>query len=276
MFFTEVLKNLQKTEKNPISRMYLNEISIKWRKVEKEAKDYCAAEDAKIDTFLDVLNDFATELQNPKYKADKLAKGGFKSNSELFSVAYIDDLITILIDKFKSKCNPGIRWGYQKFTSDLKLYEQNMITCTKNPAMKTKDSPKFLMLAQRLDLQYRLAGKRNFTKNSITLPLIIVHTFRNFNEEHFIRVEHYSNKAKKTFESGKVFIVTETIEQGFYPDIENSSIDGIFVLRKHVKKSKNNHNISIEVVNMIEAKFKEFIEFKKTDPKDIIKTGYID
>ncbi len=276
MFFTEVLKNLQKTEKNPISRMYLNEISIKWRKVEKEAKDYCAAEDAKIDTFLNVLNDFATELQNPKYKADKLAKGGFKSNSELFSVAYIDDLITILMEKFRNKCNPGIRWGYQKFTTDLKLYEQNMITSTKNPTMKTKDSPKFLMLAQRLDLQYRLAGKRNFSKNSITLPLITVHTFRNFNEENFIRVDHYSNKAKKTFEKGKVFIVTETIEQGFYPDIENSSIDGIFVLRKHVKKSKNNHNISIEVINMIEAKFKEFIEFRKTDPKDIIKTGYID
>ncbi len=273
MFFNDILNKNLKSEKNPINRMYLNTITIKWKKVDKAADDL-AQRTGGMREFVEALNDFSLELQNPKYRFDRSTKSGFKSNHEIFSVAYLDDLLTLLLNRHPMLQDGGIRWGYQRFCMNLRFYQKNLFS-DKNPDMQFPESPKFLMLSQQLDLQFRLKGRRNFNKYQITTPILLFHTFRNFMEEHFIRVDYYSRLAKVSYDRCKSIVIAETIDENFYPELEDSNIDNIFLLRGQSRNGQTK-SFSLEIVKLLDEKIEEYLAEGDQDKKQIIKSGVIE
>ncbi|MCD4828659.1 MAG: hypothetical protein K8R90_04410 [Candidatus Cloacimonetes bacterium] len=262
-----------KGEKNAINRMYLNQINIKWRKVEQAAGDFRASAD-KLDALIDALDEFAHDLQNPKYRQSAKDKGGFCSDAELFSGSYIDDLLQVLVGQYKLP-QSGVHWGYQVYSTGFEFAQKRLLLDNRQPFIQSGESPRLLMLGQQIDLQFRLAGRRNFTKYQINLPILVFHTFHSFDENDFIRVNHYAHLAKQIFAMSKTLVVTETLAGSYYPDIGGSSVDGVFVLRKADKKSQQ-HGLSTEVVKRLDRKIRDMLLEKESNPRDILRCGFAD
>jgi len=159
MYIKQMIDRMIKTEKNAINKMYLNEIVIKLKKLE-QATEAFADDDKKLAEYVDTLSMFAQTLAKPKYKYNKSSNGGFKPGMEIFEPIYIEDLISEMIKKIANLDQPGISWGYQRFASNVKFYQKTLFIQNRNPGIEFKKSAKFLMLAQNIDTQFRMTGKR--------------------------------------------------------------------------------------------------------------------
>ncbi|PID28386.1 MAG: hypothetical protein CSB55_05305 [Candidatus Cloacimonadota bacterium] len=266
MVFGEILNKMLKTEKNAVNRMYLNEIVIKWKKIESKMEE----SDEPIPALVEALNDFMHVLQNPKFKYDAKTNSGFKSNIELYSTSYIDDMIEMLLKKRGILNKKGVFWGYTKFTTNLKFDHKSIFGEIKDLGLQLGSSPKFLQLVQNVDLQYRLSGTRKFIKHQISLPVLVFSIVRNISEDNFIRLNYHAESAKETYPDAKFLIIVETIDKGYTPDVSNSFVDALFILRKQHKTQKT-HLISAEVIELLDSKIREYTDVNHRKEIDMIK-----
>lgn len=272
MYYDEILESILKDLKNPVNSMYLHEIKIKWKNFQKKTKD---PHKVSNEILTGSLNEFINALSNKKYKYNSSTKNGFKPDSPIFSARYLDELLTILVKRTKIIDNIGITWGYQSFSTNLKFNPQNLYVMGENPLFEQIYSKEILHLAQRMDFQFRITGKRIFKKFQIILPLLLFYTFKNLTEKDFITIEYYTKMAKSTFEKSKAIIITETLDDDFVPDLGNSPLDAIFILRKQFNSELGNE-ISLDVVNLLEEKIKEYLTERDEGTKEFLNTGIIE
>jgi hypothetical protein len=274
MYYRNELQRLLKEEKNIVNRMYLNEISLQLRKLEKELIRSPEEEDYFI-SVAEALTNFTEQLNNNKYQYNRTTKNGFRKTSPILSPIYINDLLNSLFARQTILRNKGVVWGKQPFSMNLEFNPYNLSIMEKNMQFDYKDSPIFLQLTQKIDFQFRVSGKRTFEKYGVTLPLLIFHTFKHLYEEDLIRIEHYADKAKQSLNKARTIIVCEAIDPSIVPDVKCSFIDIVYILRKQKIGSKVNR-ISSEVIKAVYDKINEYL-YQGEDEKELYeKIGYID
>nr|MDA3813748.1 hypothetical protein [Candidatus Cloacimonadota bacterium] len=131
-------------------------------------------------------------------------------------------------------------------------------------------SPEVLFLGQKIDLQYRAAGKRNFEKHESILPLIVFHTYKILGKENMLYLDNLAGLSKNALSKSKTIILTEKLEKDFIPDLSPTNIDHVCVLTKGSSKK-----ISFKVVGELEKLINEIINEKHTISKTILDTGLI-
>ncbi len=272
MYYREGLDTLVNNRDNPVNRMYLHEIMLKWKNFEKKAE---AGNELSNESLVKALNNFISSISNKKFKYNNSTKNGFHPDSPIYSAHYLDDLLTVLVKRTKIFENIGISWGYQSFSSKLKFNPTNLCTMSEYPMFEFSSSPQVLHLAQKIDFQFRITGKRRFNKHQLVFPLILFFTFKNLTEKEYITIEYYTEQAKSTFEKSKAIIVTETIDDKFKPDLSNSWFDAIFVLRKQYSSDKR-RDIQIDVVNKLEKKIRSYCTETQTNGYSLHKNGIIE
>lgn len=270
MFYKDILEELLKKEKNPVNSMYLHEIGLKWKNFEKAA----AEKKGSNENLVNALNKFIKAITNRKFKFNAVSEKGFKEDSNVFSNYYLNDLISILMNRRKILSHLGIKWGFQAFDTNLKFNPVSLSSFEKDLNFEKSSSPQLLQLTQEFDFQYRVSGKRSFKKYKTVFPLIVFHTFTNLTETTFIHTEYYANMAKTTFDKSKTIIVTETLGEGFSPDIKSSQIDSICVLRKQYI-SVNKDAINLDAIDALELKIKQLLTEENGVIADFTKTGII-
>ena len=270
MFYHKIIEKMMKEEANDINKMYLQEIKLKWENFERSA----ARNEENNEELTKALNDFTKVLSNRKLKFSQYSKKGFKKNSQVFSPSYLANVISIFIERSGITEHKGINWGFQSFSTNLKFNPKNLCSIEKDPAYEFSASPEFLQLAQKMDFQFRIHGKRNFKKYEITLPLIVFHIVKNLTPDEFIKFDYYAKVAKNTFEKSHTVIITETLDTDFVPDLSFSPIDVVFILRKQ-QKSKTEEEISLEVIDAIEKKILDFIHEQERKSEAYKNTGII-
>ena len=270
MYYGDLLEKLLKKEQNPVNRMYLNEIKIKWGNFEKESENIETSNEILINTF----NEFLKKLNNKKFKFVKTSSKGFKPDSELFSPKYIDDLISVIMQRKSILKHSGIVWGKQQFTTGLQLNPSSFLDLQDTPNFEHGQSPELLVLTQHVNFQFKIAGKHRFNKYLINYPLIVFLTFRNLTQDDLIKSEYYATMAKKTFSKSKLIIVTEMLDTGIIHDIQTSLIDTIFVLRKQFVDDVLNP-ISTDILNALEQKIDNLLEERFDLTDNFIETGLI-
>jgi hypothetical protein len=272
MYYRDGLDTLVSKKENPVNRMYLHEIMLKWKNFEKKAEqiDVVSNED-----LIKILNEFIASISNNKFRYNSSTKNGFKADSPIYSSKYLDDLLTVLIERTHIIGNMGISWGYQSFSSEIKFNPSNLCSMSDSPMFEFSSSAKVLHLAQKLDFQFRITGKRRFNKHQLVFPLILFFTYKNLTEKDFINIEYHTKQAKTTFEKSKAIIVTETIDDNFKPDINSSVFDAIFVLRKQYRSEKT-REIQLDVVNKLEKKIRSYCTETYTNGYSLHTSGILE
>jgi hypothetical protein len=272
MYYRNELQRILKDEKNIVNRMYMNEISLQLRKLEKslakspEEEDYFPVVAA-------TTTNFTKHLENPKYQYNRNTKNGFRKNSVILSALYLDDLINSLFANQKILSNKGVVWGRQSFSMNLTFNPYNLSIMEKDLCFDYKQSPTLLQLTQKIDFQFRVSGRKTYQKFEITFPLLIFHTCKNLYDEDLIKIEHYANKAHGSLNKSRTFVICESIDPNVLPEVKCSYIDTLFILRK--QKVGGNNEISAEVLRAIYDKINEYLYLGESEIELFERTGYI-
>lgn len=274
MYYRKELQRILKDEKSIVNRMYMNEILLQVRKLEKELNRSPESEDYFTAVAREMTN-FTRHLDNPKYQYNRTTKNGFRKNSAILSASYLDDYLMSLFAHQKILKNKGVVWGKQSFTMNLLFNPYNLSRMEKDLCFDFKQSPILLQLTQKIDFQFRVTGKRNFQKQETTLPLIIFYTFKNLYEEDLINIEHYTGKAKQSLNKSKTILICEAIDPTIVNDINSSLIDIVFILRKQKITSKTKNEISSEVLQAVYNKINEYLYQGEKELEIYEKAGYI-
>jgi hypothetical protein len=272
MFYGEMLEELMnKKNANPVNKMYLHEIMIKWNNFAKLAE----REDKPANDELSAaLEEFIAAVSNRKYRYKPSSKNGFTQNSPIFSALYLADLITIFIQRTGFLQNRGVNWGFQKFSKNIRFAPATLNDMHKEPGFTFEDSDSVLQVAQNLDFRIRPTGRRNLNKYQLTFPLVTFHLFRNLTSEDLKKSKQYAREAKQTFERSKSIVVCETVDENFIPEIKDCDIDMIFVLRKQFKRKKIN-KIDPGVLYKMESIIKGFLFEENSLAEQFQNKGYI-
>lgn len=250
MFYEEVIQKLIKEEKNPINKMYLNEINIhskKFSEILNKKTDF----NEHIKEIANSMTEFSATLTQPKYEYSKVNNSGFKSKSKLFNPYYIDDLLTKIIDSTGVMKNNSMKWGMKTFSTEQKFHFRKLYDKDKEGVFTFRKSEPVLSLVQPVDYQIRALHKRTFSKYIISVPIIIFDVKKVLTVDDAIKFNHLANLAFDMNSSSKAIIVAENLERGFYYNLDNSYIDKIFVLRKSYINGKKLRPISDEVVRSL-------------------------
>lgn len=270
MFYADLLDKMIPKEANPVNKMYLNELKLKWKSFEKIQDEKKLTNEVVVKAF----NKFLKNLNSPKYSYFKETKKGFKRDSEVFSSLYLDDLISIFLSRKSILKNLGIKWGRQSFSTGMNFNPISFGEMEKSPNFEIEESPLFLSLIQNMDFQFRITGKRKFKKYQIKFPLLVFHTFVNLDHNDLIRSEYYANMAKATFRKVKTIIVTETLDKELTPDVRSLPIEAVFVLRKQYN-NENLKPISVDVVDRLSGMIDSLLAGHDDVPGNFIETGII-
>ncbi len=266
MRYKEILSKMLKEEKNPVNKMYLHEINIKWTKISKAVEK----SNGSNQEIVEMLNIFRKAITNSKYKFNKLNSKGFIDESPIFSVNYLHDLVTVIMKRESIIDHTGIFWGSGTFNMNYAFSPVSFNTLEKNLHFKQSFSPEVLFLGQKIDLHYRIAGKRNFEKHESILPLIVFHSYKILKHENMLYLDSLAGLSKNAFNKSKTIILTEKLEEDFIPDLSSTNIDHVCVLIKG-----NDNKISVEVVDELEKLVNNILKEKYTIPKNILDTGII-
>jgi len=273
MRYRNELEKLLKDEKNIVNRMYLNEIAIQLKKLEAViAKPI--DEDGYFDTLATMLNNFTKQFENPKYQYNKTTKNGFNPDSQIMSSIYLDDLIDVFMNDQPILKSKGMKWDNQPFSMNLNFNPHNLEDSKQDLTFDSKLSPTLLQLTQKIDLQFRVVGKRVFQRAEVILPIIIFQTCKNFTEEDFLRINYYSGQAKKSLKKSRTIIVCETIDKEVTSEIKGSYIDSLFVLRKQVS-NRSLKEISSSILKDLYSRVNDYLYEDDCEVEKIIEKGYI-
>ncbi|MDD3052039.1 MAG: hypothetical protein PHR06_12965 [Candidatus Cloacimonetes bacterium] len=227
MIYTDLIERMIKEEKNPVNRMYLNELLIKWKKVdayfEKEKKADFENREETSNFYVglaSIINDYLVELSNPKYNFTNTGKKGFKKSADIFKPEYINDILTLIFEKLNISELPGVSWGYQSYTIKQRILPKRICDLTEAKEYSGEESHEILSLVQGIDLQYRAIGKKKFIKYNLKLPIIIFNINSSLEEEDFILMDFYAKQAKAVYDQSKYIVITEQ-----HPEFNNRYVN---------------------------------------------------
>ncbi|MBT4334057.1 MAG: hypothetical protein HOK80_03120 [Candidatus Cloacimonetes bacterium] len=267
MFYKEILSKMLKEETNPVNKMYLHEINIKWEKI----SNAIAASNGDNKEIVDMLNVFRGAITNNKYKFNKLNSKGFIAESSIFSVNYLNDLVSVIINRQKIIDHTGIFWGCGKFNMNYLFSPTSFNSIQQDLRFEQSESPEVLFLGQKVDLHYRVTGKRNFEKHMSFLPLIVFHTFKTLGNDDMLYLNHLAYLSKNAFSKSRTIMLTEELEKNFIPDISSTNIDHVCVLTK----GNDDNKISVDAVNELEKLINNILTENHTTSTDIKNTSII-
>ena len=252
MYYSKILTDLKKQERNPVNKMYLGEIALKWKAFQQLTEEPSSGNKE----LAEALSKFLGSLHNRKFLFNKLRGTGFEEDSPIFSASYINDLIAAIMSRQPILSEPGIVWDFQALNYKLALKGDNPVEIARSPQIIGQKTPPVLSLTLNLDYQYRVNGKRNFTKETFNLPFLLFFVYKNLTALDIFNIEHYALQVKSTCKTAQTFIICETLDNCLECKFQEFPAK-IIVL--HLESKKNRNQISTTMVNCLETAIKNVL-----------------
>lgn len=209
MYYSKILTDLTRQEKNPVNKMYLSEISLKWKNFQQAAENPFSSTELLSET----LSIFLSALHNRKFLHTKVRGNGFEEDSPVFWPNYFYDLASALVSRLDILKQPGISWDFQEFNYSPVLQAANALEAAKLPLFHSKKTPQILSLTLSIDFQYRITGKRNFIKENFKLPLLLFFVHKKLDTRKCFEMENYALNAKKVCSFAETFVICESLQE---------------------------------------------------------------
>ena len=272
MFFIKKFEEIEEQEKNPVNKMYLQELLLQLKDFTK--LDDVENDEKKYEKIAEVITKFVNSLSNPKYRYNSQTTNGFKPNSPIFSSIYLDDIIHLLLKHQPILKRKGVIFDKTSFDANIRFKPSKLINIDKEPMLLFEKSEEILQIAQKIDLQYRPSGKKSYNKYSLVLPILLFSTQRILTKDKLNTAIKVLNKAKQSFEKVKLLVVCEALHPDFFPNMKIQEIDSVFVLRKQFY-SQRLQPIDPTLLKKLEERIDYLLQDYDIDYREIVKAGII-
>jgi len=235
MLYLEKLNQCLKTEQNPINRMYLYDLVLNWKKVE----DVCKANtESPISSIVATVSEYTKYLSQPRFLATDKKTYGFEGDHEVFRPYYLYDILEKLLSSAGIVESPqGIVIRNRPFNNSVHLQNDDYLGQSQKPFLELSFSGKYLHVGLEFEFQYRLKGKKNFTKGNLFIPLIVFYIEKCFTEKSFKEIEQLRKDIKVLNPNALLFCITESADKRLmrqYSEIK----DMVYVTRASFKNDQ--------------------------------------
>jgi len=272
MIYGDKLKHALKNEKNPINKMYLNELLINWKKVETSLED---TTDSPISTLVSAITTYTKFLSTNKFIYNDQKKCGFHDDHDVFKAHYLFDMLDrILADVGIKDTQRGLIVRNRAFNTGFVLEQGTFPVQSQKAKLDFQSSNKCYYVGLEFDMQFRLANRKFFNKGKIFIPLIIFYIEKCYNEDSFNEINQLKKDMVCLNPHALLFCLTETVDKKFihlYSGIE----DCLYVLRACFKNDPYK-DLQPQVFLSFYNKLLNYVKKEVFSFENIVPFGHVD
>lgn len=270
MIYASILKDTLKGESNPINRMYLNELTLNWKKVQS-ILDNDETENI-LKNFISQLNIYLGMLSNPKYTLPEgKVKTGFPLYHKIFQPFYIYDLLETILKPTSVLENPILSLKEQTFNYDIKFNTDSFLDAVMKPGFKFNTTEKVYSLCMEMDLNYRPVKKKIFSKDKVNIPIMVFYIVKMMNKYDLYNIHALQHQIKCSNPNAFLAVICEELTDEIASQI-NSIKPILYILRK-ITNTENLQDISLDVVLSLQKSILDYTRYKKMSDIDFIHQG---
>ncbi len=265
----DTISELLDSEKNALRTMYLNEITIQYKKWRAANLEITTNETGDLKKKIHLYAEYRNFLFSKKYREDST----FLKQRKLFETV-LSEFIYYIIKDIKIIDDLDLYFGRAEVPLGIRFEYDKLDNIKKERLMNISTQKTRLVMGKNIQLKYRLDGKRAYTDSKIMMPIIILETALVLDDWFVLSYQNQVRKVKSLFPKCLSFIICEVVNHDFQVDVSASYIDGIYVLQQQTTRMKR-RGISIDVIQAFLHKIQTHLYKQREDLIKKIQKGVL-
>lgn len=265
----DTINELLDAEKNALRTMYLNEITIQYKKWRTANLEITSNEIADLKKKIQLYAEYRNFLFSKKFREDNT----FLKQRKLFETV-LSEFIYYIIKDVKIIEVLELYFGRAEVPLGIRFEYEKLDNIKKEKLMSISSQKTRLVMGKNILMKYRLEGKRNYIDVDFMMPILILETALVLDDWFVLSYQNQVRKVKSLFPKCLSFIICEVVNHDFHVDVSSSYIDGIYILQKQTTRMKRK-GISIDVIQSFLHKIQTHLYKQREDLMKKIQKGIL-
>ncbi len=265
----DTITELLETDKDALRKMYLNEITIqykKWKAANLEITSN-SHEDLKKKVYL--YSEYRNFLFTKKFREENT----FLRQRKLFETVLSEFLYYVMKD-LKIIEEMDLHFGRADIPLNLKFEYNKLENIKKEKLLSFSYQKMRMVVGKNLQVKYRIEGRKSYVEFDMMFPIIIAESAMVLDDWFVLSYQNQVRRVKSLFPKCLNFIICEVVHHDFQVDVSSSNIDGIYILQQQTTRMKR-RNISCEVLEAFLHKIQTHLYQQREDILKKIKKGVL-
>jgi len=238
----DTIKELLETDKDALRKMYLNEMTIQYKKWKAANLEITSNSHEDLRKKIYLYSEYREFLFTKKFREENT----FLKQRKLFETAFSEFLYYVMKD-LKIIEEMGLHFGRADVPLNLKFEYEKLENFKKENLLNLSEQKMRMVVGKNLQIKYRVHGRKSYVELDMMLPIIITETAMVLDDWFVLSNQNQVRRVKSLFPKCLSFIICEVVNHDFHVDVSSSNIDGIYILQQQTTRMKR-RKISYEVL----------------------------
>ena len=265
----ETIYEMLEQEKDARKTMYLNEIIIQYKKWKNESTNIIGNGEDELKKKIQLYSKYRSFLFSKKFREEST----FLRNRKLFETA-LSEFIYYIVKDLDILEDSNNYLGRAEIPLNFKFEFANLWNIKSEKILNMFNQKMRLVIGRKLEIKYRVQGRRSYFSESSIFPFIVVPTAMVLDEWYIHNIQNQVRRFKSVFPFSLFILICEVLNSDFTIDLTTLSLDGIYILQQQTTKMKR-QEISYDVISAFLKKIEKFLSQDKEDFLMKIKKGIL-
>jgi len=265
----DTITELLETDKDALRKMYLNEITLQYRKWKTANLEITSNSHEDLKKKINLYSDYREFLFTKKFREENT----FLKQRKLFETAFSEFLYYVMKD-LKIIDEMDLHFGRADVPLNLKFEYEKLENIKKENLLILSNQKMRMVVGKNLQIKYRVQGRKTYAERDMMLPIIITETAMVLDDWFVLSNQNQVRKVKSLFPKCLSFIICEVVNHDFHVDVSSSNIDGIYILQQQTTRMKR-RRISCEVLESFLHKIQTHLYQQREDILKKIRKGVL-
>lgn len=265
----DTITELLETDKDALRKMYLNEITIQYKKWKTANLEITSNAHEDLKKKIKLYSDYREFLFSKKFREENT----FLKQRKLFETAFSEFMYYVLKD-LKIIEDMDLHFGRAEVPLNLKFEYVKLENIKKEKLVQFSTQKMRMVVGKNIQIKYRIVGRKSYLEFEMMLPIIITETAMVLDDWFVLSYQNQVRRVKSLFPKCLGFIVCEVVNNDFSFDVSSSNIEGIYILQQQTTRMKR-RNISCEVLEAFLHKIQTHLYQQREDILKKIRKGVL-
>ncbi len=265
----ETITELLETDKDALRKMYLNEITIQYKKWKAANLEITSNSREDLIKKIHLYSDYRNFLFTRKFREENT----FLKQRKLFETVFSEFMYYVMKD-LKIIEEMDLHFGRADVPLNLKFEYDKLENIKKEKLLSFSYQKMRMVIGKNLQIKYRILGRKSYIELEIMLPIIIAETAMVLDDWFVLSYQNQVRRVKSLYPKCLSFIICEVVNNDFHVDVSSSNIDGIYILQQQTTRMKR-RNISCNVLEAFLHKIQTHLYQQREDILKKIRKGVL-
>ena len=265
----DTITELLETDKDALRKMYLNEITIQYKKWKTSNLEITSNEHADLKQKIKLYAEYREFLFSKKFREENT----FLKQRKLFETAFSEFMYYVMKD-LTIIDEMDLHFGRAEVPLNMKFEYDKLENIKKEKLIQFSTQKMRTVIGKNIQMKYRIVGRKSYLEFEMMLPIIISETAMVLDDWFVLSYQNQVRRVKSLFPKCLSFIVCEVVNNDFSFDVSSSNIDGIYILQQQTTRMKR-RAISCEVLEAFLHKIQTNLYKQREDILKKIRKGVL-